>query len=81
MDGRTPFPVPPSFRVLLQCQKFCHHVNKTMVAYLEDSQGVSAHMVRLLEDEWTNMQRLIISDRAGKQAFRSIIWKNVLIII
>ncbi|RYP79751.1 hypothetical protein DL770_006540 [Monosporascus sp. CRB-9-2] len=34
-----------------------------MAAYLEESRGVSAHMVRLLEDEWNSVQYLMFSDR------------------
>ncbi|RYP07289.1 hypothetical protein DL764_002604 [Monosporascus ibericus] len=34
-----------------------------MAAYLEESRGVSAHMVRLLEDEWNSVQCLMFSDR------------------
>ncbi|KAI0597689.1 hypothetical protein F4775DRAFT_225647 [Biscogniauxia sp. FL1348] len=64
IDGRTPFQVPPGFRVLLECQKFCNHVSKTMMACLEESRGVSAHVVRLLEDEWSIVAGLVCSERA-----------------
>ncbi|KAI1085786.1 hypothetical protein F5B20DRAFT_18105 [Whalleya microplaca] len=64
IDGRTPFQVPSTFRVLLECQKFCNHLNKTMAACLEESRGVSAHTVRLLEDEWTAVSGVICSERA-----------------
>ncbi|KAI5928401.1 hypothetical protein F4810DRAFT_643437 [Camillea tinctor] len=64
IDGRTSFQVPPGFRVLLECQKFCNHVSKTMMACLEESRGVSAHVVRLLEDEWSTVAGLICSERA-----------------
>ncbi|RYP79154.1 hypothetical protein DL771_000132 [Monosporascus sp. 5C6A] len=59
-------PSPLPFRVLLQCQKFCNHLNKTMAAYLEESRGVSAHMVRLLEDEWNSVQCPMFSERLVK---------------
>ncbi|KAI8959757.1 hypothetical protein F5Y11DRAFT_289247 [Daldinia sp. FL1419] len=65
IDGRTPFQVPSSFRILLECQKFCHHVSKTMAASLEDARGVSAKLVQLLEDEWNAVRGLICSERAG----------------
>lgn len=65
IDGRTPFQVPSTFRVLLECQKFCNHLCKTMVAFLEESRGVSPHIVQLLEDEWTAIRGLICSERAG----------------
>ncbi|KAI0382904.1 hypothetical protein F5Y04DRAFT_251348 [Hypomontagnella monticulosa] len=64
IDGRTPFQVPSTFRVLLECQKFCNHVTKTMAACLEESRGVSPQIVRLLEDEWTAVRGLICSERA-----------------
>ncbi|OTA66607.1 hypothetical protein K449DRAFT_235257 [Hypoxylon sp. EC38] len=64
IDGRTPFQVPPTFRVLLECQKFCNHVSKTMAACLEESRGVSAQIVQLLEDEWNAVRGLICSERA-----------------
>ncbi|CAJ2506188.1 Uu.00g003180.m01.CDS01 [Anthostomella pinea] len=64
IDGRVPFHVPPGFRVLLECQKFCNRVSKTMVAYLEESRGVSAHVVQLLEDEWDAVKGLVCSERA-----------------
>ncbi|KAI1768724.1 hypothetical protein GGR53DRAFT_349775 [Hypoxylon sp. FL1150] len=66
IDGRTPFQVPSTFRVLLECQKFCNHLSKTMVACLEESQGVSPHIVQLLEDEWTAVRGLICSERADE---------------
>lgn len=65
IDGRTPFQVPSTFRVLLECQKFCNHLSKTMVACLEESRGVSPHIVQLLEDEWSAVRGLICSERAG----------------
>ncbi|KAI0840553.1 hypothetical protein F5Y06DRAFT_243026 [Hypoxylon sp. FL0890] len=64
IDGRTPFQVPSTFRVLLECQKFCNHVSKTMAACLEESRGVSAQIVQLLEDEWNAVRGLICSERA-----------------
>lgn len=65
IDGRTSFQVPSTFRVLLECQKFCNHLSKTMGACLEESRGVSPHVVQLLEDEWTAIKGLICSERAG----------------
>ncbi|OTB20489.1 hypothetical protein K445DRAFT_312947 [Daldinia sp. EC12] len=65
IDGRTPFQVPSNFRILLECQKFCNHVSKTMAASLEDARGVSAKLVQLLEDEWNAVRGLICSERAG----------------
>ncbi|KAI0481212.1 hypothetical protein GGR56DRAFT_688792 [Xylariaceae sp. FL0804] len=64
IDGRTPFHVPPSFRVQLECQKFCNRLSKTMAAYLEESRGVPAHVVKVFEDEWDNAKGLICSERA-----------------
>ncbi|KAI1213053.1 uncharacterized protein F4807DRAFT_412741 [Annulohypoxylon truncatum] len=64
IDGRTPFQVPSTFRVLLECQKFCNHVTGTMAACLEESRGVSAQMVLLLENEWNAVRGLICSERA-----------------
>ncbi|OTB06888.1 hypothetical protein M426DRAFT_318603 [Hypoxylon sp. CI-4A] len=64
IDGRTPFQVPSTFRVLLECQKFCNHLSKTMAACLEESRGVSAQIVQLLEDEWNAVRGLICSERA-----------------
>jgi transcriptional regulatory protein LEU3 len=66
IDGRTPFHVPSGFRVLLECQKFSHQVSKTMAACLEETRGVSAHIVKHLEDEFDSIQGLICSERAGK---------------
>ncbi|KAI0115296.1 hypothetical protein F4814DRAFT_418912 [Daldinia grandis] len=65
IDGRIPFQVPSNFRILLECQKFCNHVSKTMAASLEDARGVSAKLVQLLEDEWNAVRGLICSERAG----------------
>lgn len=67
-----PFSIPSSFRVLLQCQKFSHHLTQSMAACLEDARGVSPRMVRLLEDEWTNTQHLIGFDHAGKHFIPSL---------
>ncbi|KAI2630879.1 hypothetical protein GGR54DRAFT_174847 [Hypoxylon sp. NC1633] len=64
IDGRTPFQVPSTFRVLLECQKFSNRVSKTMGAHLEESRGVSPQIVQLLEDEWTVVKGLICSERA-----------------
>ncbi|KAI0417251.1 hypothetical protein F5X98DRAFT_341034 [Xylaria grammica] len=64
IDGRMPFHVPSSFRVLLECQKFCNHVNKIVLANLEESSGVSTHIVQVLEDEWNIVQGMICSERA-----------------
>ncbi|KAI0847787.1 hypothetical protein F5Y00DRAFT_240414 [Daldinia vernicosa] len=65
IDGRIPFQVPSNFRILLECQKFCNHVSKTMSVSLEDARGVSAKLVQLLEDEWNAVRGLICSERAG----------------
>ncbi|KAI1131623.1 hypothetical protein F5Y10DRAFT_53064 [Nemania abortiva] len=64
IDGRTPFHVPSGFRIILECQKFCNHVNKIVLANLEESSGVSAHIVQVLEDEWNIVQGMICSERA-----------------
>ncbi|KAI1378344.1 hypothetical protein F4677DRAFT_412923 [Hypoxylon crocopeplum] len=64
IDGRTPFQVPSTFRVLLECQKFCNRVSKTMLACLEESRGVAPNIVQLLEDEWNSVKGLICSERA-----------------
>ncbi|KAI1117906.1 hypothetical protein F5Y14DRAFT_290090 [Nemania sp. NC0429] len=64
IDGRTPFHVPSGFRIILECQKFCNHVNKIVLANLEESDGVSAHIVQVLEDEWNIVQGMICSERA-----------------
>ncbi|KAI2466575.1 hypothetical protein F4781DRAFT_348950 [Annulohypoxylon bovei var. microspora] len=64
IDGRIPFQVPSTFRVLLECQKFCNHVSGTMAACLEESRGVSAQIVLLLENEWNAVRGLICSERA-----------------
>ncbi|KAK6865548.1 transcription factor SEF1 [Apiospora arundinis] len=64
IDGRTPFHVPSSFRVLLECQKFAHRVGKTMSACLEESEGVSSYIVQQLEDDFDNIRGLICSERA-----------------
>ncbi|GAW26525.1 putative C6 zinc finger domain-containing protein [Rosellinia necatrix] len=64
IDGRMPFHVPSSFRILLECQKFCNHVNKIVLANLEESSGVSTHIVQVLEDEWNIVQGTICSERA-----------------
>ncbi|KAK8055837.1 hypothetical protein PG993_001064 [Apiospora rasikravindrae] len=64
IDGRTPFHVPSSFRVLLECQKFAHRVSKTMAACLEESEGVSSYIVQQLEDDFDNIRGLICSERA-----------------
>ncbi|KAI1312210.1 hypothetical protein F5Y03DRAFT_267171 [Xylaria venustula] len=64
IDGRTPFHVPSSFRILLECQKFCNHVSKIVLANLEESSGVSSYIIQLLEDEWNIVQGMICSERA-----------------
>ncbi|KAI1816751.1 hypothetical protein GGS20DRAFT_536053 [Poronia punctata] len=64
IDGRVSFHVPSGFRVLLECQKFSNHVNKIILANLEESNGVSTHIVRVLEDEWNVLQGIICSERA-----------------
>ncbi|KAI1353099.1 hypothetical protein F5Y01DRAFT_277784 [Xylaria sp. FL0043] len=64
IDGRMPFHVPSNFRILLECQKFCNHVSKIILANLEESSGVSAHIVQVLEDEWNIVQGMICSERA-----------------
>ncbi|KAI1393551.1 uncharacterized protein F4822DRAFT_385015 [Hypoxylon trugodes] len=66
IDGRTPFQVPSTFRVLLECQKFSNHVTKMMAACLEESRGVSPQVVQLLEDEWNAVRGLICSERADE---------------
>ncbi|KAJ3570263.1 hypothetical protein NPX13_g5788 [Xylaria arbuscula] len=64
IDGRTPFHVPSGFRILLECQKFSNHVSKIVLANLQESSGVSAHIVQVLEDEWNIVQGMICSERA-----------------
>ncbi|KAI0105457.1 hypothetical protein GGR51DRAFT_188949 [Nemania sp. FL0031] len=64
IDGRPPFHVPSSFRIMLECQKFCNHVNKMVLANLEESSGVSPHIIQVLEDEWNIVQGMICSERA-----------------
>ncbi|KAK7970258.1 transcription factor SEF1 [Apiospora saccharicola] len=64
IDGRTPFRMPSSFRMLLECQRFAHRVSKTMCACLEESEGVSSYIVQQLEDEFENIRGLICSERA-----------------
>ncbi|KAI2642871.1 hypothetical protein GGS21DRAFT_486696 [Xylaria nigripes] len=64
IDGRTSFHVPSSFRIMLECQKFSSHVNKIVHANLEESNGVSSHIVQVLEDEWNIVQGMISSERA-----------------
>lgn len=66
IDGKTPFHVPSGFRVLLECQKFANRLSKTMAACLEEPKGVSAHVVRQLEDEFDHIRGLICAERAGK---------------
>lgn len=64
IDGNTPFNVSGSFRVLLECQKFANRVSKTMAACLDETRGVSSHLVRHLEDEFDHIRGLICSERA-----------------
>lgn len=64
IDGNTPFHVPGSFRVLLECQKYANRVSKTMAACLDETRGVSSHLVRHLEDEFDHIRGLICSERA-----------------
>ncbi|KAI0858913.1 hypothetical protein F4860DRAFT_484528 [Xylaria cubensis] len=64
IDGRMPFHVPSSFRILLECQKFSNRVNKIILASLEESSGVPASVVQVLEDEWNIVQGMICSERA-----------------
>ncbi|KAK6081981.1 hypothetical protein SCUP515_02760 [Seiridium cupressi] len=64
IDGNTPFHVPGSFRVLLECQKFANRVSSTMTACLDETRGVSSHVVRHLEDEFDHIRGLICSERA-----------------
>ncbi|KAH9884482.1 hypothetical protein F4778DRAFT_763226 [Xylariomycetidae sp. FL2044] len=65
IDGRTSFYVATEFRVQLECQKFCNHISKTIAACLEESRGVSTHVVRMLEDEWNAIRGLVCSERAN----------------
>ncbi|KAI1430872.1 hypothetical protein GGR50DRAFT_682719 [Xylaria sp. CBS 124048] len=65
IDGRTPFHVPSSLRVMLECQKFSCHVHKIVHANLEESSGVSPNIVQVLEDEWNILQGTICSERAN----------------
>ncbi|KAK8050006.1 hypothetical protein PG994_011736 [Apiospora phragmitis] len=64
IDGRTPFHVHSSFRILLECQKFAHRVSKTMSACMEESEGVSSYIVQQLENDFDNIRGLICSERA-----------------
>ncbi|KAI0512636.1 hypothetical protein F5B22DRAFT_648486 [Xylaria bambusicola] len=64
IDGRTPFHVPSGFRILLECQKFSNHISKIVLANLQESSGVSTHIVQVLEDEWNTLQGMICSERA-----------------
>ncbi|KAI1854941.1 hypothetical protein JX266_001059 [Neoarthrinium moseri] len=64
IDGKTPFQVPSSFRVLLECQKFANRVSRTMASCLEETRGVSSHVVRHLEEEFDTIRGLICSERA-----------------
>lgn len=68
VDGRTSFHVPSGFRILLECQKFSNHVSKIVLANLQESSGVSAHIVQVLEDEWNIVQGMICSERAGTRS-------------
>ena len=43
IDGKTPFPVPSGFRVLLECQKFAHRVSNIMGASLDEFRGVPSY--------------------------------------
>ncbi|KAI0481555.1 hypothetical protein F4859DRAFT_424922 [Xylaria cf. heliscus] len=64
IDGRTPFHVTSSFRILLECQKFLNRASKIILANLEESSGVSTNVVQVLEDEWDIVQGMICSERA-----------------
>jgi transcriptional regulatory protein LEU3 len=72
IDGRTPFHVPSSFRVLLECQKFANRLHKTMSACLDEVTGVSPHIVRQLEEEFDAIRGLICAERAGKHLSTSM---------
>ncbi|KAI0128448.1 hypothetical protein BJ170DRAFT_569745, partial [Xylariales sp. AK1849] len=74
IDGKTPFQVPSSFRVLLECQKFANRVSRTMAACLDETRGVSSHVVSHLEDEFDAIRGLICSERAdGLDRFNALL--------
>jgi len=53
------------FGVLLEAQKFCNRVSKTMFACLEGAEGVSEATVRLLEEEFDQVERTLGGSGTG----------------
>ncbi|ORY69850.1 uncharacterized protein BCR38DRAFT_333745, partial [Pseudomassariella vexata] len=64
IDGNTSFQVPSNFRVMLECQKFSNRLSKTMTVCMDETRGVSLHIVEQLEEEFDAIRRLICSERS-----------------
>ncbi|KAH8890925.1 hypothetical protein GQ53DRAFT_721097 [Thozetella sp. PMI_491] len=62
LDGSSPFSLPRYFHVQLETSRFANRVARVMSTSLEESQGVSHHLVALQEEEFAKVQRLIYTD-------------------
>jgi transcriptional regulatory protein LEU3 len=65
LDGSSPFPIPHYFAIHLETSRFLNRVSRTMAASLEETQGVSHHMVIHLEEEFAKVQRLLYPENSG----------------
>ncbi|KAK0711248.1 hypothetical protein B0H67DRAFT_584748 [Lasiosphaeris hirsuta] len=69
LDGRSLSPVPRYFAIHLETARFANKVSRTMCASLEDTQGVSHHLVSHMEDEYTKVQRMFYPDNSDLDNF------------
>jgi hypothetical protein len=73
MDGiiaRTgPSPIPPSFALHLEAARFSQRTAKIMGSCIEESRGVSPHVVAQLEEEFFKLQRMLYPNNDGKFFF------------
>lgn len=59
--GHNPFNMPRSYTIALQATKFANKLSKTMTATLEESSGISHHLVDQAEEEFLRLQHSLQS--------------------
>ncbi|KAK4459142.1 putative transcription factor [Cladorrhinum samala] len=69
LDGRSQFSLPRYFYLHLETSRFANRVNRTMCASLEESHGVSHHLVAYMEEEYAKVQRLLYPDNSDLDNF------------
>jgi transcriptional regulatory protein LEU3 len=57
LNGTSYLSVSSCFAVQMSIARFSNRVHRTMAAAVEESEGVSQHLVAQLEDEWAGVQR------------------------